>query len=85
MIKDILRWFGRSMEEEPGQPSSTRLVIVIGSLSIIFCLCSAWVAVSIYKRDLAEIPASVGATLGSYLLALLGAKVIQRNTENKSE
>jgi hypothetical protein len=81
-IVALFAWFGSALSESNGQPSSMRLVVTLGSLAIVFGLVGVWVIVSVRAGTMSEVPASVGTTLGSYLLTLLGAKVLQKGKED---
>jgi len=82
---NFFTWLGKALEEAPDTPSTTRLVVFLGTMLILTTICGGWLFACIKTGALVEIPASVGATLGSYLLTLLSAKVIQRSIENPSD
>ena len=60
-----------------GEPSSLRLVMVIGSLSIVGTICIAWLIASYHKGDLADVPLGARILFGGVIAALLGAKIGQ--------
>jgi hypothetical protein len=80
-MKALIQWFGKACEEAPGVPSTTRAVMLIGALTLLFTICGAWIAACVYTRTLVEIPASVSTTFGTFLAAMLTAKVVQQRGE----
>ena len=75
-MKTLFAWFGKSMEESPGEPSAMRVVMVLGLLAI----TTVWCAVSLHSRTVIEIPQSVI----EFALLLIGGKVAQKFSENKT-
>ena len=74
-VKEIIIWLGKVVEESPGEPSTMRVVVLIGMTAISL----TWAAASLYHHTLLEIPGSVLAYSGS----LLTAKAVQKSVEPK--
>lgn len=80
-MKSFILWIARACEEERGVPSSTRVVLVFGSFSVLTTFLVLYIASFIINRPLPEVTYSVGSTFLSFLAAMLGAKVIQKDKE----
>lgn len=75
-MKGLATYLAKSCEVLPGQPSSLRIVVLVGMLCVIW----VWLMVCIWQRSIVVIPGSVLTFVG----ALLGAKVAQTPFEDSS-
>jgi hypothetical protein len=62
------------LRTDEGKFSSTRLLLIFGTLPFVLCVLVVWITVSLKTNALAEIPSSVTWTLGVLLGHAFGSK-----------
>jgi len=75
-IKAFFAWVGGFFGESPAQ-SSTRLIMLIGTLVPL----SIWAGLSVYRREMLDIPSGVIAAM----VACLGLKGVDRYITSRAE
>lgn len=59
-MKKVIEWIASFFSGKEDSPSSTRLILITGFLSVIL----VWVVVSIYKLEMQDIPTGILGFLG---------------------
>jgi hypothetical protein len=73
-VKEYLK---RMLTDNSGNTSSMRLIFVLTGVTFIPCLVVVWTAVSLYNREISDIPGGVVELLGT----LLVGKSLQKGVE----
>lgn len=77
-MKSILKF----LSDRAGQSSSMRLVFVVCTFGIVFCVLSVWTYVSLKTLAVADLPAGIVAFAIGVIGTLVGVKAYQKKIED---
>lgn len=78
MMKSLLKF----LKDNGGQSSSMRLVFVICTFVIVFCVLSVWTYISLKTLAVADLPAGIVAFAIGVIGTLAGVKAYQKKIED---
>ena len=84
ILNQFFAWIGKACEENPGEPSLLRVVVLFGVVVVLVVPIGIWAMVAIHTKSIPEVPGSVSGFFLTLHGSLLAAKVGQKAQEGKS-